>query len=102
MTGENLSDNTEEFPYSNLVEKYVATADFDKQKDIVIATRILSKFSEYPYLIFGAFKQDNLPYFGIDSSERVYDLDGIRIIETYDTERIRDVFSQLFLKFDPI
>ena len=33
--------------------------------------------------------------------EQTSDIDGIRIIETYNTECIRDVFSQLSLKFDP-
>ena len=64
INGAEKSDGIDTFPYRDLIEKYVASSDFDKQKDIVIATRLLSKFSKYPYLIFGAFTQEDLPYFG--------------------------------------
>lgn len=64
------SDGIDAFPYRDLIEKYVASSDFDKQKDIVIATRLLSKFSKYPYLIFGAFTQEDLPYFGKNCQNR--------------------------------
>lgn len=101
INGAEKSDGIDAFPYRDLIEKYVASSDFDKQKDIVIATRLLSKFSKYPYLIFGAFTQEDLPYFGKKLPEQTSDIGGIRIIETYNTECIRDVFSQLFLKFDP-
>ena len=61
INGAEKSDGIDAFPYRDLIEKYVASSDFDKQKDIVIATRLLSKFSKYPYLIFGAFTQEDLP-----------------------------------------
>lgn len=64
INGAEKSDGIDAFPYRDLIEKYVASSNFDKQKDIVIATRLLSKFSKYPYLIFGAFTQEDLPYFG--------------------------------------
>lgn len=101
INGAEKSDGIDAFPYRDLIEKYVASSDFDKQKDIVIATRLLSKFSKYPYLIFGAFTQEDLPYFEKKLPEQTSDIGGIRIIETYNTECIRDVFSQLSLKFDP-
>ena len=101
INGAEQSDGIDAFPYRDLIEKYVVSSDFDKQKDIVIATRLLSKFSKYPYLIFGAFTQEDLPYFGKKLPEQTSDIGGIRIIETYNTECIRNVFSQLFLKFDP-
>lgn len=50
INGAEKSDGIDAFPYRDLIEKYVASSDFDKQKDIVIATRLLSKFSKYPYL----------------------------------------------------
>lgn len=102
-----LTDGTLVCVYSAVVKSpvyiadYHASSNFDKQKDIVIATRLLSKFSKYPHLIFGAFTQEDLPYFWKKLPEQTSDIDGIRIIETYNTECIRDVFSQLSLKFDP-
>ena len=82
INGAEKSDGIDAFPYRDLIEKYVASSDFDKQKDIVIATRLLSKFSKYPYLIFGAFTQEDLPYFEKKLPEQTSDIDGIRIIET--------------------
>lgn len=46
INGAEKSDGIDAFPYRDLIEKYVASSDFDKQKDIVIATRLLSKFSK--------------------------------------------------------
>ena len=70
INGAEKSDGIDTFPYRDLIEKYVASSNFDKQKDIVIATRLLSKFSKYPYLIFGAFTQEDLPYFGKNCQNR--------------------------------
>lgn len=70
INGAEKSDGIDAFPYRDLIEKYVASSDFDKQKDIVIATRLLSKFSKYPYLIFGTFRQEDLPYFGKNFQNR--------------------------------
>lgn len=41
INGAEKSDGIDAFPYRDLIEKYVASSDFDKQKDIVIATRLL-------------------------------------------------------------
>lgn len=80
INGAEKSDGIDTFPYRDLIEKYVASSDFDKQKDIVIATRLLSKFSKYPYLIFGAFTQEDLPYFGKKLPEQTSDIGGIRML----------------------
>ena len=37
INGAEKSDGIDAFPYRDLIEKYVASSDFDKQKDIVIA-----------------------------------------------------------------
>lgn len=36
INGAEKSDGIDAFPYRDLIEKYVASSDFDKQKDIVI------------------------------------------------------------------
>lgn len=41
INGAEKSDGIDAFPYRDLIEKYVASSNFDKQKDIVIATRLL-------------------------------------------------------------
>lgn len=101
MNGMKLSDDALDFPYENLVERYIAPSGIDKQKDIVIMTRTSLKNSEYPYVIFGVFCLDNLPNFGGVSLRHTCDIDGIRIFESYDTKHIQDVFPRLFMKLHP-
>ena len=45
INGAEKSDGIDAFPYRDLIEKYVASSDFDKQKDIVIATRLFNIWS---------------------------------------------------------